>query len=296
MSTRQAQRVALAQQQAAATSLPFRGLLDGNCAALKSYIREGGDINAVGAKFPHISLLHAACRLKLITAAQQLAELVEAGADVNIVAEDSTTPLMVAKTVDVAKLLLDCGADVELTYSKGWKALCRACENGCVELVKLLLKRGSSASITQTAPDGMTPFNVAVRSKHEALAMLVLAAQPADYDDNEELQYSHVDTNLYAAAGYSLLKMAEALLKRGANPNRGCIAEPTRTPYIYAAQEGHLAMLDLLQRHGADVNAVGSDGSTALHSAISKGQTLVVKCMLRRGVDVHVTHEAFDAP
>jgi ankyrin repeat protein len=288
-----AQRGVLTQQQAAATSLPFRGLFNGNCAALKSYIREGGEINAVGAKFPHVSLLHSACRLKVITAAQLL---VEAGVTVNIVAEDGTTPLMVAKTADVARLLLVSGADIELTDSKGWNALRRACENGYVELVKLLLKRGSLASITQTAPDGMTPLNVAVRSKNEALAMLVLAAQPADYDDNEGLRYPHVDTNLYAAAGYNFLKVAEALLKRGANPNRGRITAPTRTPYMGAAQEGHLAMLDLLHQYGADVNAVSSDGSTALDSAINNGRAPAVKCMLRHGVDVHATHAAHDAP
>jgi ankyrin repeat protein len=55
-------------------------------------------------------------------------------------------------------------------------------------------------------------------------------------------------------------------------------------------------MLDLLQ-YGADVIAEGSDGGTALMTAIGKGQALVVKCMLRHGVEVHnASHDKFHKP
>jgi ankyrin repeat protein len=84
------------------------------------------------------------------------------------------------------------------------------------------------------------------------------------------------------------VKLAEALLKRGADVNRGRIAEPTRTPYMYAAEGGHLAMLDLLQQYGADVNAVAEDGSTALGAACASGQALAVKVLIRHGADVNL--------
>jgi ankyrin repeat protein len=115
----------------------------------------------------------------------------------------------------------------------------------------------------------------------------VLAAHLAKYNGNEALQAPSVDTILYRAASVGFVKLAEALLKRGADVNRGCTGQRTRTPYMYAAQEGHLAMLDLLQQYGADVNAVASDGGTALDVAISSGQTLVAKCMIRHGVNVN---------
>jgi ankyrin repeat protein len=118
------------------------------------------------------------------------------------------------------------------------------------------------------------------------LALLVLAAHPADYDANEVL---NVDTNLYEAAGYGFVKLAEALLMRGADVNLGCVGECDRTPCMYAAQMGDLAMLDLLHQHGADVNAVAKDGCTALLRASNEGQALAVKRMLRHGVDVHGT-------
>jgi hypothetical protein len=45
----------------------------------------------------------------------------------------------------------------------------------------------------------------------------------------------NVDTNLYEAAGYGFVKLAEALLKRGADVNLGCVGERDHTPYMYAA-------------------------------------------------------------
>jgi ankyrin repeat protein len=232
---------------------------------------------------PHKTLLHVACELRLATAARQL---VEAGADVNAKADDGSTPLMSTYSADLAKLLLDSGADAELTEGRGRNALYIACRDAKADVAKLLLKRGSAVSITQATSDGATPLYAAVSSKSEGLALLVLAAHPPEYDGNEALQAPNVDTILYRAASGGFVKLAEALLKRGADVNRGCIGQRTRTPYMYAAQEGHLAMLDLLQQYGADVNAVASDGATALGVAISSGQTLVAKCMIRHGVNV----------
>jgi uncharacterized protein len=93
---------------------------------------------------------------------------------------------------------------------------------------------------------------------------------------------------LYTAAGYGFVKLAEALLKRGADVNRGSIGEHDRTPYMHAAQEGRLAMLDLLQQYGADVNALSSDGSSALTAASACGQALAIKVLIRHGADVNM--------
>jgi uncharacterized protein len=266
----------------------FFALLEGDCTALKRYIKDGGNVNAREEHAPHRTLLHVAGELQMTTAAQQL---VAAGANVNALADDGITPLS-AQSVEVAKLLLNSGADPELRDDIGRSALYLACTKMSAALAKLLLKRASAATITQATCDGFTPLSEAVRNGSEGLALLVLAAHSAEYDGNDALQASNVDTNLYTACSRGFVKLAGVLLKRGADVNRGRIAEPTRTPYMFAAQRGDLAMLDLLQQYGADVNAVSSDGGTALMIASSAGQALAVKRMLRHGVDVNL-HAGF---
>jgi ankyrin repeat protein len=262
---------------------------------LKRYTKDGGNVNAREETPPRRTLLHLACELRLTTAAQQF---VEAGADVNAIADDGITPLMSAQSADVTRLLLHSGAVSELRDDVGRSALYLliACANGNADVAKLLLKRCSTAILTQAASSGFTPLNMASQTKNEGLALLVLAAHPADYDGNEELKASNTASNLYAAAGFGSVKLAEALLKRGADVNRGYIGQHTRTPYMFAAQEGHLAMLDLLQQHGADVNAMATDGYDALLCASGEGQLLVARCTLRHGADLNLNVGRSDRP
>jgi ankyrin repeat protein len=269
----------------------FKELKRGDCVALKRYINAGGNVNAREADSPHITLLHAAGVLKLSRASSLL---VEAGADVNATADDGITPLVSAQSSDIARLLLDSGANAELTDLQGRNALRLACERDSVELAKLFLKRTTATSIQQAALDGFTPLSAAAIRMQEALALLVLAAHPADYDGNEALRAPRKHTTLYTAACFGFVKLAEALLKRGADVNRGSIGEHDRTPYMYAAQEGRLAMLDLLQQYGADVNAVATDGCTALTTASSCGQALAIKVLVRHGADVNIHTGARD--
>jgi ankyrin repeat protein len=207
---------------------------------------------------------------------------------VNAIADDGTTPLMSAQSADVARLLLHSGAVSELRDDVGRSALCLACESGNAAVAKLLLKRCSTAILTQAASDGFTPLSLVICCENEALALLVLAAHPADYNDNAIVHAVGLATNLYRAAGYNFVKLAEALLKRRADVNRGYMGERSRTPCMFAAQEGHLAMLDLLHQYGATVNAVASDGRTALMIASSVGQALAIKRMLRHGLDLNI--------
>jgi Ankyrin repeats (3 copies) len=177
--SRPAQRTAGASRQ---TVQPFRELLNGDCAALQLYINEGGCVEAREKVPPRKALLHQACELP----AEAARQLVEAGADVNAAADASvtSTPLMSAQSADLAKLLLDSGADVELTDDRGRNALRIACEKANIDSTKLFLKRSSPAAIMQAASDGTSPLCVAMNAGSEALALLVLAAHPADYDAN----------------------------------------------------------------------------------------------------------------
>lgn len=118
------------------------------------------------------------------------------------------------------------------------------------------------------------------------------------------------DSSGYAAlhnatfAGKHALQVFEALLAAGADPNaRTTENQETPLHLIHNADTGidwklctgsidgrgsffSAALVELLIKHGAKVNAKASDGSTALHAAAEAGATATVMALLHAGADV----------
>ena len=53
-----------------------------------------------------------------------------------------------------------------------------------------------------------------------------------------------------------------------------------RTPFLFAAQKGHLDILELLKEKGADIYATDKDGDNALHFACTMGRADIVIWLL----------------
>ena len=105
-------------------------------------------------------------------------------------------------------------------------------------------------------------------------------------------------------AGKHALQVFEALLAAGADPNaRTTENQETPLHLVHNADTGidwklctgsidgrgsffSAALVELLIKHGAKVNAKASDGSTALHAAAEAGATATVMALLHAGADV----------
>ncbi len=73
---------------------------------------------------------------------------------------------------EVAKLLLDFGANVNIVYAeKNESPLYVACEMGHVEIATLLLENGADETVADFG--GLTPKDVALRSGFGAIAELL---------------------------------------------------------------------------------------------------------------------------
>ena len=116
------------------------------------------------------TLLHLACYFGGPGTAEVL---LEAGADQNAVAENGTKvqPLHSAvarRNLELTKLLLAHGADVNGRQAGGWTPLHSAAYHGASDLVELLLRQGADPALT--SDDGRTASDMARAAGHEQLA------------------------------------------------------------------------------------------------------------------------------
>jgi ankyrin repeat protein len=73
-----------------------------------------------------------------------------------------------ARRDEVARMLIDAGADVNATQEGGYTPLHAAAQNGDVELIDLLLDRG--ARLDARTDKGETPADLADAANHPMLA------------------------------------------------------------------------------------------------------------------------------
>lgn len=102
------------------------------------------------------------------------------------------------------------------------------------------------------------------------------------------------DTLLHVAAAGYRVETAKLLLEAGANPNAAENHRRSR-PLHYAAdgyvvsklwnEKNQVAMIRLLLKAGADINAQDKNGATPLHRSVRTRCTAAVKCLLSAGAN-----------
>ena len=85
-----------------------------------------------------------------------------------------------------------------------------------------------------------------------------------------------------------LVKDCHANIEEGGNNYHWFNTFHSLTPLWYAACNGRLDMVKLLQELGADLNAVSHTETTSVNNACSKGELEIVKFLVRQGADIHI--------
>ena len=165
--------------------------------------------------------------------------------------------------LDIAKLLLDVNADVDIANCDGNTALNCAAYRGHHQMVELLLIEGSEVDV-QDNVTGKTALIKAAYGGHTKVVSMLLEAE-ADPDAIDSQGYGA----LAFAASFGHREVLQALLEYDADPD---VADQFGiTPLIHAAARGDFLSVKLLLEAGAAPTKEDVEGKSAIDYADSAG-------------------------
>jgi len=232
--------------------------------------------------------------------------LVNAGADLNLKSTEGFSPLFAAvqnKHKPVVEYLLSKGARVdEKNGPKGVSALYRACFDGSLDIAKVLVDAGADVNLKST--EGFTPLYIAVGNKRKPLVEYLLSkGAPVDEKNGPDgvaalfracyvgsldivkvlvdagADVNHKDnigfTCFYAAVQEKHKPIIEYLLSKGVRVNE-TNGQNNDTPLHKACVSGSLEVVKILVNAGADINAVNKQGKSSLDFAVENNHQSIV--------------------
>ncbi|XP_061425073.1 kinase D-interacting substrate of 220 kDa isoform X2 [Lethenteron reissneri] len=197
--------------------------------------------------------------------------------------EIGQTVLMLAAeqgSLEIVQELLKRGANCNLEDDDSWTALISASKEGHLDIVRELIQ--NNADIEHREMGGWTALMWAAYKGRTDVARLLL-----DHKANPNVagQFSMYPVTWAAGRGHN--EIVNMLLNAGSKSN--CCDKYGTTPLIWAARKGHLESVQLLLQHSADVNQVGANSMTALIAAVRGGFESVVEELLTKEPDVNLT-------
>ena len=140
--------------------------------------------------------------------------------------------------LDIAKLLISNGANVNAETTYKWTPLHYAARDGYLDIAKLLISNGANVNAENTYK--WTPLHIAARYGYLDIAKLLISnGANVNAEDTDKW------TPLHYAARYGYLDIAKLLISNGANVN----AENTNkwTPLKLAIEYNHAQVANYLQ-------------------------------------------------
>ena len=220
----------------------------------------------------------------------------QAGADPND-ASYSEYPIFFAlraRKKDILEELIRSGAIIDAVNGFGETALTDAVKNNNIEMVETLVKCG--ANINREPKPGYSPFIAALSSFSRASSDMLMKLIELGADVNTSSKEGtplHKACDRMSGGDEGLVKV---LLEAGAKVN--AVNSNKETPLQLAVKGGHYKVAEFLLRSGADPNMLDRSGKSALTEAITQfgGGGTFVKLLLEHGADPNLGQDFGKSP
>lgn len=220
--------------------------------------------------------------------------LVKKGANVNAVNNNEDTPLILAAShkhfcvkehIDLVKLLVANGANINYDSGMGFSALGRTSYTGHVEIAKFLIDNGAKVNAGEIPPLWWAAFAGNLRMMDD------LIQYGADINKKGLIRNKQVPLTWWAIMNKNTPVLSFAL-NHGANPNAFFKEESL---LFSALLEEQWKAVELLVLAGANVNAK-SNGDTPLIFAVIKENQALIKYLIEHGADVNLCDDNKQTP
>lgn len=246
---------------------------------------KGFDINATSPLFKWTAL-HWAVEDRNIEVARKL---IEEGADVNLLDSSQRTTLYqpaVNGDIEIIKILVTEQVNPNLEDLMNLTALYEAARNGHKEVVRLLMNNG--ADVKKNGALKLTPLHIAVANVDRAMVGCIIK-NDKNIDKNIEIVDVFGWTPLYWAVTKNDISILEDLLKCISEHGADVNLEDNligRSPLHIAATNGNVGAVELLIKYGANVNYKDAWGWTPFNCAATKGNRKVMYYLIAHGASI----------
>ncbi len=181
---------------------------------------------------------------------------------------------------DIARLLIENGADIDAQNNNGYLPLDYAISCGSADIVQLLIDKGAKVNISD---NDLFLYSIKYNFKNVVEYLI-------DEVEDVNTTYSDYGTLLHYAAKKGYEDIVKSLICRNANAN---IPDVTlKTPLHYATEKGNINIVKLLILGGAHVDAKDIDGRTPLFLAVYNNNEGIVILLIANGANVNI-HDNF---
>lgn len=251
---------------------------EGHATIVKFLLANGADVNQVSTQGTALNIAVEQGKTEVLKILVHTAGIDANYADLE---SDISAPLYAAVEngdTETVKCLL-CADGIE-TVCEGWPVLCKAVEEGHLDIVKLLLC-DHKTNVNALDPSFHSPLHFALPKdtsypvKYPKIMKLLLCHPNLDLNCQE--------APLAIAAKYGYTDIAKLLIDRGAQVNNE--DQDGHTPLYNASKYGHIEIVKLLLANGANPNIIEYVFGSAIDIADQNGHSEIVSLFIKHRYD-----------